>query len=89
MKSLSRVRLFAAPWTVAYHAPLSMGFPGKNTGVGCHLRKVYKVLVYLSIKLLKMELHTHLENKQPLLCSPPLTSYPTSWIQGYIFKDIN
>ena len=26
MKSLSRVRLFAAPWTVAYQAPLSMGF---------------------------------------------------------------
>ena len=24
--SLSRVRLFAAPWTVAYQAPLSMGF---------------------------------------------------------------
>ena len=26
MKSLSRVRLFAALWTVAYQAPLSMGF---------------------------------------------------------------
>ena len=26
VKSLSRVRLFATPWTVAYHAPLSMGF---------------------------------------------------------------
>ena len=26
MKSLSRVRLFAAPWTAAYHAPLSIGF---------------------------------------------------------------
>ena len=25
MKSLSRVRLFATPWTVAYQAPLSMG----------------------------------------------------------------
>ena len=25
-KSLSRVRLFAAPWTVARQAPLSMGF---------------------------------------------------------------
>src|SRR5574339_62144 len=25
-KSLSRVRLFATPWTVAYHSPLSMGF---------------------------------------------------------------
>ena len=24
--SLSRVRLFATPWTVAYYAPLSMGF---------------------------------------------------------------
>ena len=26
VKSLSCVRLFAAPWTVAYQAPLSMGF---------------------------------------------------------------
>ena len=26
MKSLSRVRLFSTPWTVAYQAPLSMGF---------------------------------------------------------------
>ena len=25
-QSLSRVRLFATPWTVAYQAPLSMGF---------------------------------------------------------------
>ena len=26
VKSLSRVQLFAIPWTIAYHAPLSMGF---------------------------------------------------------------
>ena len=26
VKSLSRVLLFATPWTVAYQAPLSMGF---------------------------------------------------------------
>ena len=26
VKSLSRVRLFATPWMVAYQAPLSMGF---------------------------------------------------------------
>ena len=26
VKSLSRVRLFATPWTVAYYPPLSMGF---------------------------------------------------------------
>ena len=26
VKSFSRVQLFATPWTVAYHAPPSMGF---------------------------------------------------------------
>ena len=26
----------ATPWTVAHKAPLFLGFPGKNTGVGCH-----------------------------------------------------
>ena len=26
MKSLSRVQLFVTPWTVAYHAPPSVGF---------------------------------------------------------------
>ena len=26
LKSLSRIRLFATPWTVAHQAPLSMGF---------------------------------------------------------------
>ena len=30
VKSLSHVQLFAAPWTVAYQAPLSMGFPGQE-----------------------------------------------------------
>ena len=33
---LSHVRLFATPWTVAHQAPLSMGFPDKNTREGCH-----------------------------------------------------
>ena len=27
VKSLSRVQLFATPWTVAYQAPPSVGFP--------------------------------------------------------------
>ena len=36
VKSLSRVRLLATPWTAAQQAPPSMGFPGKSTGVGCH-----------------------------------------------------
>ena len=31
--SVSYVRLFTTLWTVAHQAPLSMEFPGKNTGV--------------------------------------------------------
>ena len=27
---------FATQWTVALKAPLSVGFPSKNTRVGCH-----------------------------------------------------
>ena len=30
------VQLFATLWTIAHQAPLSMGFSGKNMGVGCH-----------------------------------------------------
>ena len=36
VKSLSLVQLLVTPWTAAYQAPLSMDFPGKSTGVGCH-----------------------------------------------------
>ena len=37
VKLLSRVRLFATPWTLAHQAPPSMEFfLGKSTGVGCH-----------------------------------------------------
>ena len=36
VKSLSRARLLATPWTAAYQAPPSMDFLGKSTGVGCH-----------------------------------------------------
>ena len=37
----SHVRLFVTPCSflpnpVIHQAPLSMGFPGKSTGVGCH-----------------------------------------------------
>ena len=36
MKSLSRVRLFATPWTVAYQASPSMGFSRQGYWSGCH-----------------------------------------------------
>ena len=34
VKLLSRVRLFATPWTVAYQAPPSMGFPRQECWSG-------------------------------------------------------
>jgi len=36
VKLLSHVWLLVTPWTAAYQASLSMDFPGKSTGVGCH-----------------------------------------------------
>ena len=36
VKSLSRVRPLATPWTAAYQAPPPWDLPGKSTGVGCH-----------------------------------------------------
>ena len=32
LSHFSRVRLFAILWTIAHQAPLSRGYPGKNTG---------------------------------------------------------
>ena len=36
LSRLSRVRLCATPQTAAHQTPLSLAFPGKKTGVGCH-----------------------------------------------------
>ena len=36
LSCFSHVRLFATPGTVVRQVPLSMDFPGKNTGEGCH-----------------------------------------------------
>ena len=43
LSCFSHVQPFAAPWTVARQAPLSMGFSSKNNGVGCHalLRRIF------------------------------------------------
>ena len=42
MKSLSRVRLFATPWTAAYQAPLSMGFSRQEYWSGLPLPSLGK-----------------------------------------------
>ena len=42
MKSLSRARLFATPWTVAFQVPLSMGFSRQEYWSGLPLLKFCK-----------------------------------------------
>ena len=46
VKSLSRVRLLATPWTAAYQAPLPMGFTRQEywSGVPCLLRSALKYI---------------------------------------------
>ena len=58
VKSLSCVRLLATPWTTAHHAPPSMWFLGKSTGVGCLIinkvsnsSSLWKIYLYLSMCL--------------------------------------
>ena len=58
VKSLSHVQLLVTPWTVAYQAPLSMGFPRQEYWSGvplpsprmspgtCHLREEFCGLVH-------------------------------------------
>ena len=36
LSCFSHVRLCATPQTAAHQAPSSLGFSGKNIGVGCH-----------------------------------------------------
>ena len=61
VKSLSRVRPSATPWTATHQAPPSMDFPGKSTGVGCHcLLRIGVLSDYLLLcsKLQNLQLKT-------------------------------
>ena len=49
-KSLSRVWLFATPWTAAYQAPLSMGFSRQVYWSGVPLPSLKQYVRYLEIK---------------------------------------
>ena len=49
VKSLSRVQLFATPWTAAYQAPLSMGFSMQEYWSGVPLPSPYIYLHILNI----------------------------------------
>ena len=77
LSRFSRVRLCATPEMAAHQAPLSLGFSGKNTGVGCHfLLQCVKVksesevaqFVYLKV------IQSCLTPRDPMDCSLPGSS---------------
>ena len=47
VKSLSRVRLFATPWTAAYQAPPSMGFSRQEYWSGVPLPSLTYILLHI------------------------------------------
>ena len=57
------------PWTVAHQAPLSMGYPGKNNGVGCHF-----LLQCMKVKSESEVAQSCLTPSDPMDCSLPGSS---------------
>ena len=76
MKSLSRVRLFATPWTVAHQAPLSMGLPRQEywSGLPFLLQECFPTQgLPETIKLLEENIGRTLDdiNQSKILYNPP------------------
>ena len=66
VKSLSRVRLFATPWTVAYQAPPSMGFSRQEYWSGLKKQHLKKYL--LGFRCFKMSCQLLLYSNVTPLC---------------------
>ena len=54
VKSLSRVRLLATPWTTAYQAPPSVGFSRQEYWSGVPLPSPRKIYTHMKISVYKM-----------------------------------
>ena len=69
LSRFSRVQLCATPQTAAHQAPPSLGFSGKNTGVGCHF-----LLQCMKVKSESEVSQSCLTLSDPMDCSPPGSS---------------
>ena len=70
VKSLSRVRLLATPWTAAHQAPPTTGFSRHSAGVGClcllRLRPSYSAAKHAQTS----QILSHTSTFMAFLCSP-------------------
>ena len=72
VKSLSRVQLFATPWTAAYQAPPSMGFSKKEYWSGVPSPSLYPTLVEMKMSaFLKVTLVIKMYNVYAIYPSKP------------------
>ena len=69
LSHFSRVRLCATPQMAAHQAPLTLGFSGKNTGVGCHF-----LLQGMKVKSESEVAQSCPTLSDPMDCSPPVFS---------------
>ena len=72
LSRFSRVRLCATPLTEAHQAPPSLGFSGKNIGVGCHFL----------LQCMKVKSESEVTQWCPTLSDPMDCSLPGSSIHG-------
>ena len=72
LSCFSRVRLCATPQTAAHQAALSLGFTGKNTGVGCHFL----------LQCMKVKSESEVAQSCPTLNNPMDCSLPGSSVHG-------
>ena len=81
VKSLSHVWLFATPWTVAYQAPLSMGFPRQEYWSGLPLPSPGHAWDFVKTKWLshKVEIWIAIKNLKPA------ADFSVFWISFYFF----
>ena len=76
------VWLFATQWTVACQAPLSMDFPGRNTGVGCHflLQGIFLTQgLNLGLQHYRQTLHHLSRQGSPMIQDSDLVSFFCMW----------
>ena len=76
VKSLSRVLLFATPWTAAYQAPLSMGFSRQEYWSGVPLPSLRKCSSFILLQVVDQFSQHHLLKRLSFLhCIflPPLS----------------
>ena len=81
MKSFSRVRLLATPWTAAYQAPPSMGFSRQEYWSGVPLPSTIRLL---SVLLIKKKLVIGQCEEKLYKCTSSIYNPDTSGIRIYL-----